>query len=298
VSDLISVIVTTYNREDALDAVLRSLSRQTDRRFEVIVADDGSGPATTAVIKKWKRNLGVPLSRVWHEHRGFRAAEIRNRALAASNGVYFIFLDGDCLARPNFVAMHRRLAEWGWFVTGNRILLSELLTQFAMERTQEPELWNFVTWIGMRHNSGVNRVLPLLSLPLGPLRKLRPWAWEQARSANLGVWREDLERVDGFDAAFTGWGREDSDLIVRLMHAGARRKDGNFATGVIHLWHEPGDRSSYEDNHDRLLDTLRTKRVRATIGVSDLIDSAGGTAQANGSAAGIRIEQPDRGTGS
>ena len=45
-AELISVIVTTYNREDALDAVLRSLAIQSDRNFEVIVADDGSGAAT------------------------------------------------------------------------------------------------------------------------------------------------------------------------------------------------------------------------------------------------------------
>ena len=45
-ADLISVIVTTYRRDDALTAVLRGLARQTDADFEVVVADDGSGPAT------------------------------------------------------------------------------------------------------------------------------------------------------------------------------------------------------------------------------------------------------------
>ena len=83
-SGLISVIVTTYNREDALDAVLRSLAGQTDRDFEVMVADDGSGPATAALVEQWKPRLGVRLTHVWHEHRGFRAGEIRNRAIRAS----------------------------------------------------------------------------------------------------------------------------------------------------------------------------------------------------------------------
>ena len=50
VPDLISVIVTTYNREDALEAVLSALSRQSDRGFEVVVADDGSRATTGAVI--------------------------------------------------------------------------------------------------------------------------------------------------------------------------------------------------------------------------------------------------------
>ena len=61
-AELISVIVTTYDREDALDAVLRSLARQKDRDFEVSVADDGSGPATAALIEQWKPRLGKALA--------------------------------------------------------------------------------------------------------------------------------------------------------------------------------------------------------------------------------------------
>ena len=112
-AELISVILTTYDREDALAAVLRSLSRQSDRRFEVVVADDGSGSATKALLEAWRERLGVPLIHVWHEHRDFRAGEIRNRAILASHGAYCVFLDGDCLVRPDFIATHRRLAERG-----------------------------------------------------------------------------------------------------------------------------------------------------------------------------------------
>jgi len=50
--DFISVIVTTYNREDALDAVLSALSAQTDRAFEIVIADDGSGPPTRDVVER------------------------------------------------------------------------------------------------------------------------------------------------------------------------------------------------------------------------------------------------------
>src|ERR1017187_7910974 len=139
--ELISVIVATYNREDALGAVLRSLSRQTDQRFEVVVADDGSCPATAAVVAAWTSRMPVPLKHVWHEDRGFRLAEIRNRAIRASAGAYCVFLDGDCIARPDFVASHRRLAEPGWFVTGNRILLSRELTERILVDGLEPEQW-------------------------------------------------------------------------------------------------------------------------------------------------------------
>src|SRR5689334_3701122 len=191
VAELISIIVSTYNREDALDAVLRSLAHQSDPDFEIIVADDGSGPSTAQLINTWRAKIAHRVEHVWHADQGFRLAEIRNRAIRAARGTYCIFLDGDCLARKDFVAIHRRLAEQG--------------------------------------RGGINRLSGLLQLPLGPLRRIRRNAWNGARACNLAVWRVDLERVDGFDADYKGWGREDSDFIVRLLRAGVRRKDGVFA---------------------------------------------------------------------
>jgi glycosyltransferase involved in cell wall biosynthesis len=269
-ADLISVIVATYNREDALGAVLRSLSRQTEERFEVIVADDGSRPATAAVIAAWTLRMPVPLKHVWHEDRGFRLAEIRNRAIRASAGAYCIFLDGDCMARPDYVAAHRRLAEPGFFVTGNRVLLSPALSERVLAGGLEPESWGLWRYLAQRRRGDVNRVAPLLGLPLGPWRKLRGRRWQGARACNVACFRDDLDRVDGFDAAFTGWGREDSDLFVRLIRSGVRRKDGRFATGVLHLWHPESEPSRLSVNQAKLDHTLGTDRLRASHGLSAL----------------------------
>jgi glycosyltransferase involved in cell wall biosynthesis len=270
VADLISVIVTTYERADALDAVLRSLAGQSDKDFEIVVADDGSGPETTALIEKWKARLGLRLVHVRHEHQGFRAAEIRNRAILASHGSYCIFLDGDCLARLDFIAVHRRLAEPGCFVTGNRILMSEALTQRVLRENLAPENWGMGEWLAERLRGGINRLAALLHLPLGPLRHLRGRAWRGARSCNLAVWRADLDRVDGFDADYSGWGREDSDLLVRLLHAGLHRKDGSFASGVLHLWHAQADRTMLDENERKLSDVIVSDRIRARRGLSSL----------------------------
>ena len=270
VTDLISIIVTTFDRPDALDAVLRSLARQEDRGFEVVIADDGSGAATAALIEQWKPRLGAALSHVWQEQRGFRAAEIRNRAIRASRGDYCVFLDGDCLARPDFVAIHRRLSEKGWFVTGNRALMTPVLTDAILHKHLEAEEWGTANWIGQRFKGGLNRLAPVLRLPLGPLRKLRPRTWEGARSCNLAVWRFDLDRVDGFDAIFSGWGKEDSDLLVRLLHSGVRRKAGIYATGVLHLWHPDADRSQLAENEQQLARAIERRRVRAERGMASL----------------------------
>lgn len=267
-NELFSVIVTTYNREDALEAVLRSLACQTEQNFEVVVADDGSTAATAKTIDAWKGKIGRRLDHVWHEDRGFRAAEIRNRAILASHGAYCIFLDGDCIVRPDFVATHRRLAEPGCFVTGNRILLSRELTANVLRGNLTPEAWTFADWLAERRRGGVNRLSALLRLPLGPLRRLRQRKWRGARSCNLAIWRADLDRVDGFDADYSGWGKEDSDIIVRLLHAGVRRKDGVFATGVLHLWHAEAERGRLAENERRLSDSLAGDRIRARSGLS------------------------------
>jgi glycosyltransferase involved in cell wall biosynthesis len=267
---LISVIVITYNREDALEAVLRSLAQQSDKDFEVVVADDGSKAATAELVEAWQAKIGHRIAHVWHEDRGFRAAEIRNRAILASRGAYIIFLDGDCIARPDFVATHRRLAEPGWFVSGNRILLSPALTARVLREKLSPERWNLAAWIAQRLRGGINRVSALLRLPLGPLRRLRQKDWRGARSANLAVWRSDLTRVDGFDADYFGWGKEDSDIIVRLLRAGVRRKDGVFATGVLHLWHAEADRERLAENERKLSDIIASDDIRARRGLSAL----------------------------
>ena len=270
---LISVIVATYNREDALDAVLRALSAQTDKRFEVIVADDGSGPATARLVEAWADRIGDRLLHVRHEDQGFRLAEIRNRAILASAGEVCIFIDGDCIPRPDFVAAHRRLAEPGRFVAGNRVLLSRELTSRILRDGIAPEHWSLAAWMSARRKGEINRLLPLISLPLGPFRRLGGRAWRSARGTNLAIHRSDLDRVDGFDAAFKGWGREDSDIIVRLMRLGTRRKDGRFATAVLHLWHPENDRSRLPEN-DRMLDAvMRSDRVKAVAGMSALAHS-------------------------
>ena len=192
------------------------------------------------------------------------------RGVLAARGVYCIFLDGDCIVRPDFVATHRRLAAPGWFVTGNRVLLSPALTTSVLRENSTPETWGAGRWLGERSRGGVNRLSALLSLPLGALRRIRRNAWQGARSCNLAIWRSDLDRVDGFDADYRGWGKEDSDIIARLLHAGVRRKDGIFATGVIHLWHPEAERSQLAQNEDKLAHVLAGDRVRALRGLSSL----------------------------
>jgi glycosyltransferase involved in cell wall biosynthesis len=264
----LSLIVTTYNRSDALRAVLLSLAAQTDCAFEVLVADDGSRLETAAAIAEVAAGFPVPLVHLWQTDDGFRAAAARNLAVAASRGDYLVFIDGDCVLRPDFVARHRALAEAGWFVAGNRILLSQ---GFTARMLQAPSAAlhadSRLNWLGRRLSGAINRWLPLCFLPGQGWRKAQPQRWRGARTCNLALWRADFATVNGFDEAFQGWGHEDADLAIRLLHAGVRRKDGRFATAVLHLWHHENDRSNLPENERRLAEILAGDRVRAEQGI-------------------------------
>jgi glycosyltransferase involved in cell wall biosynthesis len=264
---LISLVVTTYNRPDALRAVLDGLGAQSDRDFEVRVADDGSRDDTRAVIAAYAATAPVPLEHLWQEDRGFRAGAARNRAAAGARGEYLVFIDGDCIPRPDFIARHRALAEPGWMVAGNRILLSEDFTRRALAERWPLHAWRRDQWELARREGAINRTLPLAHLHLGPLRKLQALRWQRVRTCNLGLWRRDFAAVNGFDEAYEGWGFEDSDLAVRLLNARIRRKEGAFATGLLHLWHPENDRRFEARNLERLRARTASKDVRAAIGL-------------------------------
>jgi len=263
----ISVIVTTYNRPDALRAVLAGLLAQHDRGFEVLVADDGSRDETRALVEQTARDAPLRIVHVWQEDRGFRAGAARNRAAVRAQGEYFIFLDGDCVPRPDFIAQHRRLAERGWMVAGNRILLSENFTREVLAAGEPIHAWGFEQWRAARARGAINRTLPLRTALLGALRKLAARRWQRVRTCNLGLWADDFRAVNGFDETFEGWGFEDSDLAVRLLNHGVGRKEGALATGVLHLWHHENDRSREGVNWQRLQQRIASHETRASRGL-------------------------------
>lgn len=271
--NLISVIVTTYNWPAALKLCLESLFAQQDKNFEIIVADDGSNPANLALNKAHCANSPVSLHYAYHEDSGFRAGTIRNKAIALSKGEYLLFIDGDCVLCPDFIAKHRSLAAIGHFVPGNRVLISECFTKVVIEQSlclHNKPLYYFL-WLRLQNK--INRVLAFLPLPLGFLRKLQPNRWQGAMTCNLGVWKNDFMAVNGFDEQFEGWGYEDSDLVIRLIHAGIKRKEGRFAVPVLHLWHPQNDRSQHDQNYQRLLERLaQPDFILAKKGISSYLD--------------------------
>lgn len=268
----LAVVITTYNRPDALSAVLSAYGAQRDKHFEMIVADDGSTSETARIISDIQEKAEFKITHVWQEDRGFRAAAIRNRALAGTSADYIIFSDGDCIPLPDFVSQHRRLAEAGWFVAGNRILMSEALSRDVLVNRLPVWTWNARQWFSAAMKKQVNRFLPLLPLPVAaPMRKMPAKRWEGVMTCNLSAWRSDLMKINGFDEDYSGWGLEDSDLVIRLLHAGVRHKSARFAAPVLHLWHRENDRGGLAENRRRLEELLNSRRILVDRGAAQYL---------------------------
>ncbi|MBH0192890.1 MAG: glycosyltransferase family 2 protein [Nitrospira sp.] len=262
-----AVIVTTYNRPDALAAVLEGFCHQSDRDFTLTVADDGSTEQTAAVVRSFEERNEMPVAHVWQEDRGFRAAAIRNRAVASTNADYIIFTDGDCVPSRTFVEAHKTLAEPGYFLGANRVLLSEAFTSRVLRERLPIHTWHWLDWVKAWLRRNVNRLLPLMSLPDGAFRKRTPDRWAGIKTCNLSAWRSDLVRVNGLDESYEGWGLEDSDLVIRLLHAGVKHKSARYAAPVFHLWHHEQDRRFLPENQERLDELLQSSTVRAAVGL-------------------------------
>lgn len=236
----VALLITTYNRPDALDLVLESAANQSRLPDEVIVCDDGSDSLTTEAVAKWIER--VPVSHAWCPNMKFRAALTRNLGILKSKADILIFVDGDCLLPPSFVENHIRLSKPGCIISGGRHLLSEGKTKAVLNKG-----------LGL---SSVFAAWKFWSFPLGVLRDLGFADWNAVRTCNLSVYREDALRIAGFDEIFVGWGREDSDFVVRLLRAGVKVRSGRLAVCVAHLHHKQNSRADLSLNDRKFEATL------------------------------------------
>lgn len=264
--DLISIVITTYNRSDALIAVLRGLAAQDDRGFEVVVADDGSTADHQSAMQQASVELGLALTHVWHPDVGFTASRVRNLGVSAVRGAYIVFMDGDCVPETDFVRRHRQLRERACFVNGSRVLLSAALSQAVLDGRAQVFGRNARYWLARWWDKDANKLTGLLRLPDWAWRHRPGFRWRGIRSCNMGVWRADFEAVNGFDESFVGWGHEDADFVLRLHNLGLVRKNGYCATEVYHLWHAESSRAQESANADRVRQRQQSMQVKADVG--------------------------------
>jgi GT2 family glycosyltransferase len=264
-------VVLTYNRPDALLAVLNALAPQCPPDAMVVVADDGSRPENVEAVRAGLPRFPCAAKHVWHPDIGFTAARARNLGAVHAGADYVVFLDGDCVPGSGFVAHHRQLAQAGHFVNGSRVLLSAGLSGRVLRREIDLDRLTALDWMRLRLAGDVNKLTHLLYWPALPGRVQDEFEWSGIRSCNFGVWYRDLQAVNGFDESFSGWGHEDADLVLRLHHQGLRRKSGHLATEVYHLWHPENNRAAEAANREKVHRRMKSGITRAEIGMAEAL---------------------------
>jgi glycosyltransferase involved in cell wall biosynthesis len=250
-----SLIISTYQRPDALAAVFDSVARQRAAPDEIVVADDGSGAPTRELITSFVRRSTVPVRAVSQPHEGFRLTRLRNLAIAAATADYLIFIDGDMLLHEGFVADHRRQARAGCFTQGVRVRADESLTARLIDQPRSRlRFWS--PGLGL-----LRRAYLLRSRRLSGAARHLANGLIALKGCNQAFWRDDLVRVNGFNEAIEGWGPEDKELCARLTHAGVTRQTLMFGGVAIHLHHPPAARDALPANLQVFEETLRERRT-------------------------------------
>lgn len=255
-----TLLVTTYNWPEALNCTLQSIANQSVMPNEIIIADDGSTKETFDLIEKWQKKIKTPIIHSWQEDQGFRAAASRNKAIAKSSGEYIIMIDGDLLLHPEFIKDHIKHSKHNQFTIGTRVLLTE---EYSKELLLN-DLPSFkVSGKDIISNSK-NRINNSF---LSNLISYKTLSHKQVRSCNMACFKSDLLKVNGFNEDFIGWGREDTELVVRLLNANIKRKNIKFNANVLHIYHKENSKKMLPANDVLLADVISSKLNRCLNGV-------------------------------
>jgi GT2 family glycosyltransferase len=231
----ISVVICTFERPHHLRRCLLSLAAQrgVDRRFEVIVVDDGSGDETPDVVACFQREVNFRVEFVTHPHDGFQQARCRNEGILASRAPYLLFTDADCVFPADHLAQHLAARRSGVARAGDCFRID----QQASERIDELAVQSglFEDEIGAEVRRWRRRLHLKQTFYQLTRNRVRP----KLIGWNMAIWRHDLVRTNGFDQRFRAWSCEDDDLAARLRAAGVRIRTALGYTHGYHLWHPP-----------------------------------------------------------
>lgn len=240
----IALLISTYNRPDALDLCLRSIMNQVIMPHEILIADDGSDERTERLIDRYRNTTDIPLLHIWHEDNGFELAKIRNKAIAASQADYIIQIDGDLILHPYFVKDHIDFAKPNSFVRASRIYLDKDLTDLKIS-TKSVDV--SVLEKGVSNTTSALRIPFLRSFFEYNYKVKGDERWE-IHGCNMAYWRKDAIQVNGYNEDFVGWGPEDKEFVARLLNSGVKRRFLKFGGIVFHLWHQINSKANLAHN--------------------------------------------------
>lgn len=233
----LSIIISTYNSEEWLHKVLLGYTIQTEKNFEVIVADDGSTNKTKEVIDSFRDKFEHPIIHVWHEDKGFRKCKILNKAIFASNSDYLLFTDGDCIPRKDFVAHHLKDREEGYFLSGGYFKLPLDISKSITDDDILHQRCFKVSWLrkqGLKLNFKItklnrNKYFAAFMNWLTPTK--RSW-----NGHNSSGYKSDIISINGFNELLD-YGGEDREMGERLFNKGLLSKQIRYMAICVHLDH-------------------------------------------------------------
>lgn len=259
-----SLIISTYNRPEALALCLQSVLRQSVLPTEIIIADDGSGEATKKLVEEFQQNAPVPIVHVWQEDGGYQLSKIRNKAFAAAQGDYLIQTDGDLIFHKDFIKDHLSFAQKGSFISGARTNIDETTTHQFIQQQQAPQLNYFSKGLEKRYNAFRNKLLRDINTGL----QSSPKNLYYVLGCNMAFFKNDLEKVNGYNEAFTGWGKEDNDIAARLINSGVKLRMLKFSGVVFHLWHKEADKNKVSTNETLFQESLKNNVTFVPLGMN------------------------------
>ena len=236
----ISVIVSTYNAEEWLKKVLWGFNCQIFKDFEVIVADDGSGPRTKALLEELSSQVFYPIIHIWQEDDGFQKSRILNKAVEACNAEYIIMTDGDCIPREDFVEVHYINKEIGYFISGGYYMLPMNISKMiTLEDIENQNCFN-IHWLKEKGipKTFKNNKLTASGVISKLLNTFTPTnaSWNGHNSSG---WKKDILNVNGFDERMQ-YGGQDRELGERLFNFGIKSKQLRYSAVCVHLDHKRG----------------------------------------------------------
>lgn len=265
----ISIIVSTYNSEDWLEKVLYGFNTQGFRNFELVVADDGSGPATRERIERLRGAVFYPIVHVWQEDDGFQKSRILNKAIEACTAPYIIMTDGDCIPRNDFVQVHHINKEKGHFISGGYYMLPMNISHAITREDIETQRCFNLAWL---KEQGIPKTFKNSKLLVrGFLSRLLNFITPTRASwngHNSSGWKKDILNINGFDERMQ-YGGQDRELGERLVNFGIRPKQLRYSAVCIHLDHKRGYKTAESIARNAAIrrTTRREKRVWTHYGI-------------------------------
>lgn len=269
----ISIIISTYNSEEWLRKVLLGYSIQTEKDFEIIIADDGSNEKTKFVIDSFKAHFKYPIQHVWQEDKGFRKCRILNKAIISSKSDYLLFTDGDCIPRKDFIEKHLKYKEKGYFLSGGYFKLPMDISRAIDDENiinQECFKTNWLRKNGFKLNFKSTKLVQNALFAA-----FMNWITPTKRSwngHNSSGFKSDILAVNGFNELLD-YGGEDREMGERMFNNGILSKQIRYSAICVHLDHARGYSSPeiWKKNNSIRRFNRKNKIVKIENGINKLV---------------------------